>query len=256
MKHEISLFDRVARAWRRRSITEFSGLLIYNLGLIATGKYWKASHAFDRSFDLRCNVETAGTEEPAFLTAEDALKTHAKAYEPITEQSIQALLGMLPPLDLGTFIFIDLGSGKGRALFVAAEYPFRRIIGVEYSRELHEVAMRNVGTYRNPAQKCLDINPVCADATTFSLTGYPTICFMNNPFDASMIARTAQHIDQSVRSTPRPFFIVYIHAYYTDPIDAMLGWSRICAGSLGPSPYVIWQWNSRGNECMGPVAST
>jgi SAM-dependent methyltransferase len=255
MKHEILLFDRVARAWRRRSIAEFSRLLIYNLGLIVTGKYWRASHAFDRSFDLRCNVETAGTEEPEYLTAEDALKTHAKAYEPVTEQSIQALLGMLPPLDLGAFIFIDLGSGKGRALFVAAEHPFRQIIGVEYTRELHEMALRNVGTYRNPARKCFNINPVCADATTFSLPEYPTICFMNNPFDALMIARTAQHIDRSVRSAPRPFFIVYIHSYYTDPIDAMPGWSRICAGSLGPSPYVIWQWDSGSSERMARMAS-
>jgi hypothetical protein len=76
---------------------------------------------------------------------------------------------------------------------------------------------------------------------------------MNNPFDALMIARTAQHIDRSVRSAPRPFYIIYIHSYYTDPIDAMPGWSRICAGSLGPSPYVIWQWDSGSGERMNRV---
>ncbi len=243
MKHDM-LLSRVFRAWRRRSIGEFSRLFIYNLGLMATGKYRAASHAYDPSFDRRFNVETAGTEEPGFLTAEDTLKIHAKGYEPVMEEHVQALLGMLPVPDLGAFIFIDLGSGKGRALFVAASYPFQQIIGVEYSHELHEVAVRNVHTYRNPAQACFDIKPVHADATTFGLPEYPTVCFINNPYDESMMARTVKNIDQSVRSAPRPFFIVYIHAYYTGPVDAMPGWSRICNGSLGRSPYVIWRWDA------------
>ena len=77
---------------------------------------------------------------------------HPKGYEPVTKEHMQALLAMLPRLKLTDFIFLDFGSGKGRALFVAAEHPFRQIIGVEYSREFHETAMRNVHTYRNPAQ--------------------------------------------------------------------------------------------------------
>ncbi len=248
MKQDMLLLVRVVRAWHRRSIGEFGRLLVYNLWLVVAGKYWKASHAFDQSFDRRYSVETAGTEEPAFLTAQDGLKTHAKGYEPVTEQAIQTLLRMLPSLDFSPFIFIDLGSGKGRALFVAAKYPFRQIIGVEYSFELHEVAMKNVASYRNSEQKCFDIMPVRADATAFSLPLYPTVCFINNPYDESMIARTIENIDQSVRSAPRPFFIIYIHAYYTGPIDATLGWARICDGSLGPSPYVIWQWD----KCASP----
>jgi SAM-dependent methyltransferase len=196
-------------------------------------------------------VETAGTEEPKFLTAEEALKAHAKWYEPVTKEHMQALLEMLPRLDLTDFVFLDFGSGKGRALFVAAEYPFRQIIGVEYSRELHETAMRNVYTYRNPAQKCFNITPVRADATTFRLPEFPTICFMNNPYDETLVAKTANHVHQSLRSAPRPFFIIYINAYYTRPFDTTGGWSRIRGGSLGRTPYVIWQWTGSSNKSQG-----
>ena len=34
-------------------------------------------------------------------------------------------------LNFRDFTFIDLGSGKGRTLLMASDYPFRRIVGVE-----------------------------------------------------------------------------------------------------------------------------
>ena len=241
MKYGAPLIGRIVRAWRRRSIGDFSRLVIYNLRLIASGTYLKLSDVYDQSFDREFNVETAGTEEPEFLTAEDSLKTHAKAYEPVSVQHMQTLLGMLPVLHFGNFIFIDLGSGKGRALFIAAMHPFQQVLGIEYSQELHDVATRNVQSYRNPAQKCFDIRSVCADATTFSLPELPTVCFMNNPYDVSLMVKTAELLDKSVRSAPRPFFIIYLYAYYTGPIDDMPGWSRIREGSLSRSCYVIWE---------------
>ena len=241
-KHDIALFPRLLRAWRRRSLRDFGRLLAYNVGLVASGKYEQANHAFDPAFDRRFNVETAGTEEPGFLTAEHDLKSHARGYEPVTEQMMRALLEMLPDTDLVSYSFIDFGSGKGRALFVAAEYPFRQIIGLEYSQELHEVASGNVATYRNPAQKCFHITPLCMDATAFRLPEYPLICFINNPFDESLIARTASNIDGSVRAFPRPCFIIYLHSYYPGPIDALSGWCRIHEGSSERSSYIIWQY--------------
>jgi len=39
--------------------------------------------------------------------------------------------------------FVDLGSGKGKALIVAARYSFKRIKGIEFSVKMHEAAVRN-----------------------------------------------------------------------------------------------------------------
>jgi len=41
------------------------------------------------------------------------------------------------PIDLSKFTFIDLGAGKGRALLMASDYLFQKIIGVEFMPELH-----------------------------------------------------------------------------------------------------------------------
>ena len=39
--------------------------------------------------------------------------------------------------DLGIYypdcVFLDLGAGKGRALLLASQFPFKRIVGVEFS---------------------------------------------------------------------------------------------------------------------------
>jgi len=48
---------------------------------------------------------------------------------------------------LKDFTLIDLGSGKGRVLLMASDYPFKRIIGVEFMPELHRVAEGNIRKY-------------------------------------------------------------------------------------------------------------
>src|SRR5579863_4122649 len=42
------------------------------------------------------------------------------------------------------YTFIDFGSGKGRALLLASEFPFKRILGLEFAPELHTAAETNI----------------------------------------------------------------------------------------------------------------
>ena len=48
-------------------------------------------------------------------------------------------------LSAGEDVFVDYGSGKGRVVIMAAESPFRKVIGVEFSAQLHAIAKENVG---------------------------------------------------------------------------------------------------------------
>ena len=50
----------------------------------------------------------------------------------------------LPP---DVFAFVDMGSGKGRALLVASEFAFAKIVGIELSPQLHRIAQNNVKRY-------------------------------------------------------------------------------------------------------------
>jgi len=67
---------------------------------------------------------------------------HAVDYIPVTpDQCRQALSALAVPYE--KFTFIDFGCGKGRAMLLAAERPFRRLIGIDFSHELLMVARRN-----------------------------------------------------------------------------------------------------------------
>ena len=62
-------------------------------------------------------------------------------YQPLNLRCFHEILQSLP-VPVKDFTFIDLGSGKGRTLLLASDYPFRRIIGVELLSELTRSPLR------------------------------------------------------------------------------------------------------------------
>lgn len=249
MTESAAFIRRVFRAWQRKSFSSFLSLVGYNLGLLLRGKYAAENEAFNRSFDRRCRVDTAGTEAVEYLTADAALKTQARRYEPVSVNHMRTLIESLPQ-ELDGFDFVDLGSGKGRALFVAAEFPFRLCIGVEFAQELHAIAVRNIATYQNARRRCPEIRSIHADASKFEFPMNPFVCFLNNPFNETLIGAVAQHIHESIRSAPRPCFIIYLHANHPKPFDSLEGWVRLTESSFGRSPYIIWGRNGSHPELV------
>ena len=107
------------------------------------------------------------------------------------------------------FVFTDLGSGKGRTLLMASDYPFRRIIGVELLPTLHQIAQQNLRQYKSEAQKCFAIETICADATAFPFPDDPLVIYLFNPFPESGMRRVFANLDQSLRLHPRPVYVLY-----------------------------------------------
>jgi hypothetical protein len=140
---------------------------------------------------------------------------------------LQLLLQQTPGRDHTTlnfcdFTFIDLGSGKGRTLLMASDYPFRRIIGVELLPSLHQIAQDNLRQYKSESQKCFALESICADATAFSLPADPLVIFLFNPFPESGMRRVVANVDQSLREPPRPVYVLY----HNPLLEHTLGESR------------------------------
>ncbi len=54
------------------------------------------------------------------------------------------------PIEFNQFTFIDLGSGKGRTLLMASDFPFRKILGVEILRRAAPYCAREPAPLSQP----------------------------------------------------------------------------------------------------------
>jgi len=139
---------------------------------------------------------------------------------------------------LKDFTLIDLGSGKGRVLLMASDYPFKRIIGVEFMPELHRSAGKNIAGYSNDRQLCRQIETLCMDARDFQFPEGPLVLYLFNPFSESTFAQVLENLRRSVEQSPRPAYIAYrftefenllAQAAWLEKVDGTEQWAVYCA---------------------------
>ena len=111
--------------------------------------------------------------------------------------------------DFRDFVFIDLGSGKGRTLLMAADYPFRRIVGVELLPALHSAAQENLSKYKSESQKCFALESVCADATEFVFPAEPIVLYLFNPFPEAGLSSVIANLERGLREDLRAVYVLY-----------------------------------------------
>src|SRR5579859_3502328 len=174
----------------------------------------------DLDYDWEHSVDTTrsnvgfGTQLLTGVTARPYFATEPWLFEQIMEAlalSIQQSAASQTPAHgtLRNFTFIDLGSGKGRVLLMASDYPFKKIIGVEFMPELHRAAQKNIASYSNDRQRCQQIEAVCVDARDFQFPVEPLLVYVFNPFSEAAFAQVLENLRRSVEQSPRPVYIAY-----------------------------------------------
>jgi tRNA1(Val) A37 N6-methylase TrmN6 len=78
---------------------------------------------------------------------------------PTHPKLVYRILNLLNP-EPGRYDFVDFGSGKGRVLLIASQFPFCQVIGVEFDRRLHAIAQENIRLFDGPRQCHRDIRTV------------------------------------------------------------------------------------------------
>lgn len=186
---------------------------------------WEHSVDTTRSnVGVRTQLLTGVTARPYFAT------------EPwLFKQIMQAIR-----IDFSQFTFVDLGCGKGRVLLMASDYPFQRIVGVEFMAELHRAAQNNIVIYSNNRQRCLRIEAVCMDARDFQFPPEPLVVYLFNPFAEPTFAKVLENLLQSVEQAPRPVYIAYRFTEFENLL-AQATWLEKIAGEEQWAVY----WNRR-----------
>jgi predicted RNA methylase len=144
------------------------------------------------AYDTLHGVQTRGDVRIDGLTIHGASSTEGLKYQPNPPGTTRHLLDSLS-IDFPLTTFIDMGSGKGRVLLVAAEYPFKAVLGVEFAEELHHIAVRNTRSYRGRL-RCPNIQPLCLDAVDFILPVGPLLIHFFNPFPGPVLQRVLLNI--------------------------------------------------------------
>lgn len=162
------------------------------------------------NFDRRFGTDTAETREIGSLDIKSKNARYAVRYQTSPEDIFRAALSSLS-VDLERFTLLDFGSGKGRLLLLASGYPLARVVGIEFSSELHEIAQRNIALYRSQDQKCFNVTSVQCDATDFEIPFEPLICYFYNPFGAVVLEEVASNIEQALRHSSRDAYVVYVN---------------------------------------------
>jgi SAM-dependent methyltransferase len=157
------------------------------------------------AFDVRHRVRTRGILKHEKVGA----FTDAFRYEATPRWRIKKSLGAVP-VDPQRFAFVDLGCGRGLVLLLAARRGFRRIIGVELSHDLAEVARANAASYRGRGADTSRIDVVEADATTWEPPQEPVVIYIYNSFARPGFERLARTIGDSLRAHPREMYVVYM----------------------------------------------
>ncbi len=154
-------------------------------------------------------------------------------------------------LDFEKYTFVDLGSGKGRALLIASEYPFRAIVGVELSPKLRAIAAANIACYRAPGQQCQNLLSIEGDATVFTFPEGSLVVYLWNPFEAPVFTRVLANLEATLARRPRETYIVYIQPDLEALIEASGSWRKVWRDEfeLSDEDYAAHAFPTRAETC-------
>lgn len=187
--------------------------------------------ALDKRFDRTHDVDTSGEIPSSRLDHSGVNADQGNLYDTPPAAAVRIILESLHG-DLSKSTFVDIGSGKGRVLLLASEHRFRKVLGIELSRRLHDVAVENISRWRSPKQRCFDLDVVCVDAMEMTIPDGPLVLYFFVPFDAAVMRQVVARIEDSHRQDPRWIQMLYVtdpvtHPYHRDALGIDAKWREL-----------------------------
>jgi SAM-dependent methyltransferase len=157
-------------------------------------------------------------------------------YQPTEPSLFEEMIESLG-IDPSLYTFLDLGSGKGRTLLMASEYPFRRVLGVELIPELNQIARENIRKFKTDRRKCGTVESVCHDARVFEFPDEPLLIYLFNPFLESGFTQVVSNLERSLQASPRPVVILYHNPLLANVLDA----TAVLKKTSGTHQYSVYR---------------
>jgi SAM-dependent methyltransferase len=248
---DFSFRRSLARFWREgrrnygtwRTIRELASS--FKRAIVELTPAYRQARFGDLDYDLEHAVNTTranvsfGTQWMATLAGSPYYASDPSLFAEI----MQAIGSPTPNTELSEYTFIDLGSGKGRALLMAAEQPFRRIIGVEFMPELHQACVENIRAFNEARGEPGRLEALCIDARDFQFPPDPLVVYLFNPFPEPVFVAVLENLRESSAENFRPIFI----AYRYPELERILMEATWLAKIAGREQWVIYGTLGRGD---------
>mgnify|MGYP002625256914 CR=1 FL=1 len=126
------------------------------------------------------------------------------------EAALRSIIESLVP-NPEDFEFIDIGSGKGKAMLVASTYPFKRVRGVELSPRLHQTALANWSRFSECGLvQCQDVAFSCQDARKLDDLSGNVLVFLFNPLSPGPMREFVSRLETMVKAKDCSLMIAYL----------------------------------------------
>ncbi len=185
----------------------------------------RITNPVDEYWDRKLNVRTFGAHPGS--GPNDGLNTNL----PFVPSAYRDIFSFLRAVDVGTDdVFVDLGAGYGRTVFVASWLGAARAIGVDLVQTLTDGADVN---RRRSILKDRNIEFVCANALDFAEPDM-SILYMFHPFGEAILEQVLAniHAARSTRPSSRKLRIIYANPVYDRTLEKS-GWLKKTAHMPG-----------------------
>jgi SAM-dependent methyltransferase len=214
--------------------------------LVACGVCDRWARLAERWFDFVGDVDTSGR---VLLYRDDGppeSNPQYLDYQPTPVRTVRALLEQLEPYAPASTL-VDFGSGKGRVLLLAAQFPFRRVVGVEFDEALHRTACENIARFRG-RRRCGDVRSVAGRAETFELPPGDLVLYFFHPFKDEIFERTIENVVRSYREHPRRILLAFLNPVHTEVVDRFTEFRRL---AMEPLPFDPVRFSSSYRDSHG-----
>ncbi len=140
----------------------------------------------DRLSDYRYGINTQGFISKEFLRTTSSYRDNASAYQRVWSSSLMTIINAGRRSGFENCMFLDIGCGKGKACFYAANtLYFNEVVGFDFDEHLIDSARENLKSYRGRGKGRIKF--LLHDAADYKLADVKTFVFMFNPFDSVVL---------------------------------------------------------------------
>jgi SAM-dependent methyltransferase len=193
-------------------------------------------HPFDEKF----GVTTSGLIAGRHLKSGHRHDRHSTAYFAVAPSVFAALMRrwrrLNPKVRVEEPVFLDIGAGMGRAVLLAAEMPFKEVVGLELNSILVRNARRNLAKWRADGRvKAEQGRIVEGDAVEFELPCTPVVAFLFNPFGGPVLKRLLTKWKESFATQPGSLDLIYVNNEHESVLSQVPGFTRLFLGKVARS---------------------